>query len=228
MTLTFDDNKVNGKFDITDVQQCNDQFRKFIMRFNYQVRKEDENYKLRYVAVMEFQDENNRGAIHYHCIFFNMPFIKWDVFKDKIWKLGGVWLDCIGKKDGLYINKDREDMTAQNTSDRLKNVGAYITKTMQYMLKEENIVRLAGEKSYLCSKGLDKPIIMTNNCNKYGWMDDEIEFMVGKSLEKTNNYLINESEYEIPQTLNGCKARDYIYQGNKKNAIKRITFNDIK
>ena len=68
ITLTFRDGAVQ---DVTSVEQCNIQFKKFIRRL-----KEVKGFKdLKYIAVIEFQDKNGRGAVHYHMIC-DIPYVK--------------------------------------------------------------------------------------------------------------------------------------------------------
>lgn len=123
VTLTFND---SHEFDIRDVQACNQYFRKFILRLKY--RYPD----LKYVAVIEFQDKNGRGAVHYHMIC-NLPYIK-KADLQEIWKGGFVKINAIDKVD---------------------NVGAYVVK---YMCKDTEDTRLCGENAYLHSKGLQEPV----------------------------------------------------------------------
>lgn len=124
LTLTFRD---TDKFDIRDIKQCNYEFKKFIMRLNYQL-----GIKVAYVAVIEFQDNHKRGAVHYHMII-NMPYVPFKQLKD-IWGLGTV-----------YINKIKD----------VDNLGAYVVK---YMNENIDDIRLKGIKAYNMSTGLKKPI----------------------------------------------------------------------
>lgn len=118
ITLTFKEN-------LQDFSAANYEFKKFRQRL--------ENYfdkKLKYVVVPEFQ---KRGAIHYHVIFFNIPFIRNNVLS-KIWNNGFVRINKI---------------------DNVDNVGAYICK---YMTKDNDDEKLIGKKCYFSSRGLYKPI----------------------------------------------------------------------
>lgn len=125
VTLTFDTNR---DFDITDVQACNLFFKNFILRLKYRFPD------LRYVAVIEFQDKNGRGAVHYHMIC-NLPFIKKSELQE-IWRGGFVKINAIDKVD---------------------NVGAYVIK---YMCKDTEDARLCGENAYLHSRGLKEPMTL--------------------------------------------------------------------
>lgn len=125
VTLTFDNQR---DFDITDVQACNKYFKQFIQRLRY--RYPD----LLYLAVIEFQDKNGRGAVHYHMIC-NLPFIKKAELQE-IWRGGFVKINRIDKVD---------------------NVGAYVIK---YMCKDTEDKRLCGENAYMHSHGLREPTLI--------------------------------------------------------------------
>lgn len=123
VTLTFDNAR---DFDINDVKECNAYFKRFIQRLRrrYSV--------LEYVAVVEFQDKNDRGAVHYHMIC-NLPFVPKSELQ-KIWGAGFVKINKIDKVD---------------------NVGAYVIK---YMTADVDDKRLMGLKAYNSSHGLQKPV----------------------------------------------------------------------
>ena len=126
VTLTFDDQQ---SFDIKDVKACNAYFKKFVMRMKY--RYPD----FKYVSVIEFQDRNDRGAVHYHMIC-NLPYLKKSDLS-QIWGAGFVKINRIDKVD---------------------NVGAYVIK---YMTADMDDKRLCGLNAYLHSKGLEEPIALT-------------------------------------------------------------------
>jgi len=124
LNLTFAEN-------ITNIQKANYAFTKFKQRLDYEITGGKKSY-LKYAGVIEFQ---KRGAVHYHIIFFNMPFIK-NVY-DKMRKIWG--------KGHIIINAIKD----------LQTVASYICK---YMTKSEVDERLLGQKSYFTSKGLLKPV----------------------------------------------------------------------
>ena len=118
VTLTFGEN-------ITDLNIANYEFTKFIQRLKYKLNK-----SFKYLTVIEFQD---RGAVHYHTIFFNMPYIcNYD--------LGIIWGNGF-----IKINR----------IDSVTNVGAYVCK---YMSKDNADSRLTEKKCYFTSRNLKKPI----------------------------------------------------------------------
>lgn len=96
VTLTFAENE-------TDLDYCNNEFKKFIKRLKYYV--EDKVIALKYVVVVEFQ---KRGAVHYHMLC-NLPYIRAKKLNE-IWGNGNINIKRI---------------------DRVDNVGAYVVKYMQ-------------------------------------------------------------------------------------------------
>ncbi|WP_144463782.1 rolling circle replication-associated protein [Siminovitchia fortis] len=64
MTLTF---STSNEIDTTDIDCCNDMFRKFKKRLDYHLEKMILP-KFKYIGVIEFQDESREGAIHYHIV----------------------------------------------------------------------------------------------------------------------------------------------------------------
>jgi len=123
VTLTFKDN-------VKELDMANYEFRQFIKRLNYLVYGVKCS-NLKYTAVIEFQ---KRGAVHYHVIFYNLPYMKADVLEE-VWGNGFIKINKI---------------------DDVDNVGAYVCK---YLTKDNIDDRLKGRKSYFNSRGLKKPIV---------------------------------------------------------------------
>lgn len=127
LTLTYADN-------VQNIKKSNLIFKNFMKRFNYYLYKnnyfERNKSNLKYSAVIEFQ---KRGAIHYHIVFYNLPFLSSDIIS-KIWGQGFVKINKI---------------------DNVDNVGAYVCK---YMSKDNFDSRLVGQKCYFNSRNLFKPI----------------------------------------------------------------------
>lgn len=126
LTLTFAEN-------MQDLRLANYEFKKFNKRLNYYLW--GKKAKLKYIAVPEFQ---YRGAVHYHVIYFNLPYIE-------AGKIAAIW-----EKGFIKIN----------VIDDIDNIGAYISK---YMGKDISDERLLGEKCYFTSRGLKKPIEIIEN-----------------------------------------------------------------
>jgi hypothetical protein len=125
ITLTFND---QNNFNISDLSICNKKFHNFIVKLR--ILFDD----IKYLAVPEFQDKNNRGAVHYHLII-NRPFVHKKIIR-KFWKFGFIKI-----KDIYY----------------LQGIGNYFTK---YLTKNSDDDRLAGKRSFFASRNLrrSKPV----------------------------------------------------------------------
>lgn len=198
VTLTFKDNK-------TDVKECNRLFKQFIKRLNRYIRKTvgDDAYNIQYVSVIEFQE---RGAVHYHAIFFNCPYIDFHTFLE-IWKYGGGWLEAISNKNTRQLEKKNSN----SCHDSIMDIGAYLTKTMEYMTKAENDERLKGQKCYLVTKGLKKSQVIEEEKERYKKrVTDLADSLPIKNMTYTKNYQCDylgkithdeyNRKYENPQT----------------------------
>lgn len=209
LTLTFKDN-------ITDLKYSNNEFKNYIKRLNYYISLKVKNYEgLKYVAVIEFQD---RGAVHYHILLFNMPYIPHSVLLEK-WDLGSVYIEGFirnGKKNTLAYS-NRNDGFLVN-GQQVKNIGAYITKTMNYMIKSLEDDRLSGQKCYLNSKGLFTPkIIDLNNCE----IKEEVSAF-GYTLTPSELVFVNTYDNEY---IGMCLCREYNIKILKDKAYR---FKDLK
>lgn len=122
LTLTFAEN-------ISNVENGNLLHTKFIKKLNYNLFKCNK-MQLKYISVIEFQ---TRGAIHYHIILFNVPFIISDALL-KMWGHGFVKIKKV---------------------DDSKNMARYLTK---YMAKNNSDERLIDKKRFFHCRGLLKPI----------------------------------------------------------------------
>ena len=120
VTFTFAEN-------ITSLKEANEKWRKYIMRLNYHI-----GHSLKYVSVVEFQ---KRGAVHYHAVFFNLPYINNDELA-KIWSHGFIKINAV---------------------QHIRSIGAYVSK---YLQKGVVDARLFNEKCYFTSRGLRKPVVI--------------------------------------------------------------------
>jgi len=128
VTLTFREN-------ITRLEQANPIYTNFIKRLNYYIYKEKKN-KLHYLVVPEFQ-KKTRQAVHYHAIFFNLPFVKnvYDEF-NRIWEEGNVNVK-----------------TVHNTLHLSNYIVKYITKQLPDQ-------RTFNKKSFFTSHQIKRPIVL--------------------------------------------------------------------
>ena len=118
-----------------DLTQGAQYFKKFIRSISDLL-----HYRLQYVSVPEFQE---RGAVHYHMLMFNFPFM------DKVYaKLRTLWGDP-------QVNLD----TIRNQGSVEANV-RYITK---YITKQATDERFFNRRRYYPSRELKRPVIITND-----------------------------------------------------------------
>ncbi len=122
VTLTFAD---TNKIDIRDIKQTHGVFKRFIQRLKTYFPK------LKYVAIPEFQDKKQRGAIHYHMIS-NLLYTPNETLA-KIWRYGFVNIKSI---------------------EHVSNIGAYLAK---YLAKDIDDNRFGSAKKVLRSKYLEHP-----------------------------------------------------------------------
>jgi len=123
ITFTFKEN-------ITNVEIANKKFTDFVRRLNFHYGK-----KFRYLSVIEFQ---KRGAVHYHCVFFNLS-VSWEELERSEHAVAGIW--GLGFVDIEPIRN-------------AKAVAPYVCK---YLNKGLHDKRLRGKKSYFTSRGLLRP-----------------------------------------------------------------------
>lgn len=159
ITLTYKDN-------MTDIKQGKLDFKNFIKRWNY--RREE---KLKYVYVVEFQ---KRGAVHFHCIFFNVGFISNKELSD-LWGKGFVKV---------------------NNIDNCDNVGSYVVKYMQKDLVDD---RLKNSDLYGRSKGnLKNPIEIKKPSEVSALLDSLTGIVPSYSVDFVSDYFgnISYSQYK--------------------------------
>lgn len=197
LTLTFADN-------ITDLQQANYEFTKFIRRLNYEVNliegRPVKQSNLKYLAVFELQ---KRGAVHYHMIFFNLPYME-DVYQ-RIYKTWGQGRIMVGSKDGNF-NKVKNQ-------EQLNKVIFYFIKYIQKSVYE-NYYPGKRTKKYITSKGLLKSqensiaevvsLVESKLSNdflvfKYDGESEYNQMDIKETIGKPKNFLrwLNYSQYDL-------------------------------
>lgn len=171
LSLTFSDGLV--RHDVKNVKESNYEFKKYIQRLRYWLKKQGrKDYNFKYIAVVEFQDENGRGAVHYHMIA-DFDYIPHEVLL-KIWKMGSVNVQRMDKlSDGKTVD----------------NVGAYLIK---YLIKDTGDDRLRGERAILTSRGLLKPTELRGNKGYKDFVLNDALKVKEKNKVFTNSY---ESEH---------------------------------
>lgn len=130
LTLTFNDSKST---DITDISYCQKKFNDFKKRLAYYTEK-NLLPDFQYIAVMEFQDQTRKGAIHFHVIC-NLIGVSNSILK-------GLWQN--GFVHSTIVNSD----ITEN-----KKIAFYLSKG----ITDE---RLTGKKKYYHSRNLKKPLMV--------------------------------------------------------------------
>jgi hypothetical protein len=179
LTFTF-------KEDIRDFKTANYEWTKFVQRLEYRI-----GFKARYVVVPEFQDKSRDGVIHYHAIFFNVPYIPANPKMDTRglgYNLADIW--------GLGFVKI-------NAIDRVNNVGTYVTAYMTEDIEDE---RYQGAKKYFASRGLFKH-------KEFITADDDLVDEVMQGIEGKRTY---ESDFE-----NDYVGKVHYEQFNKNKGERR-------
>jgi len=116
---------------ISAYKESNRLIKAFVRRLNQYT-----GFPIRYVIVPEL---HKSGAIHYHGVFFNLPFVDIKHFRHELWKQGYVDLQVPRK---------------------IKSVGAYISK---YMTKSYSFNTPLNTKLYFTSRGLIRPTVDFDN-----------------------------------------------------------------
>lgn len=150
VTFTFASN-------IDDPSVANPEWSAFARRFNTFLK-----FKAKYATVIEFQ---KRGAVHYHVLYFNIPFISdLKLHLARIWALGFVKMNAI---------------------HNVKSISSYISKYLQKGMIDK---RLLHRKAYFTSRNLYKPLIFRNELEIPSILQDLNEDRIVKS-SVTENYL---------------------------------------
>lgn len=119
ITLTFADN-------VTDFEVANKEFNNFVDRLNYHVY----GYKCRKLVYLGVREPQERGAIHYHVIFFNLPYLKKEVL-DNLWREGSNNISAIN-----------------NSLEGVGDVASYVTKYMSKSFYGEIEKKGSKKKSF--------------------------------------------------------------------------------
>lgn len=181
-TLTFADN-------IQDIKEANKEFTDFNKRLSYHFYKINKNV-LKYVCIPEFQ---KRGAVHYHVLYFNLPYIEQSVLLN-IWKQGFVFVESI-----------------KNTSE-IENFAKYVCKYISknnskgesnyHLYKEKGLL---NSKRYFCSRGLKKPAVYKLNVDEkmYNECLALLKEFHKDNIEYHNEYIgdIEINTYEVEEKI---------------------------
>lgn len=140
VTLTFKEN-------IQDITVTNKEFKYFIQRLNYSLYH-TKTQLLKYIATWEKQ---KRGAIHYHVIFFDFPYIAKEKLQD-LWSHGFIKINRIdvdskenrGRYLSKYFGKDL-DVKEHKKKAFFKSQNLKMPKETRFMLTDDMIHELQNE-----------------------------------------------------------------------------------
>ena len=141
VTLTFQEN-------IQDITVTNREFKYFIQRLNYYIYQ-TKTQLLKYIATWEKQ---KRGAIHYHVIFFDFPYITKEKLQN-LWSHGFIKINRIdvdskenrGRYLSKYFTKDL-DLKEHKKKAFFKSQNLKIPKETKLILTDEILRDLQKEK----------------------------------------------------------------------------------
>lgn len=140
VTLTFRDN-------IQDITVTNREFKNFIQRLNYYIYQ-TKTQLLKYIATWEKQ---KRGAIHYHVIFFDFPYVAKEKLQN-LWSHGFVKINRIdvdskenrGRYLSKYFSKDLE-LKEHKKKAFFKSQNLKMPKETRLMLTDDILADLQKE-----------------------------------------------------------------------------------
>lgn len=152
ITLTFKKNS-------SSINECDREFNNFIKRL-----KRYTTADFKYLAVREKQD---RGAIHYHCIFYNLPFIKHKILLE-LWNKNNLLMGGSSKLSGVNIKGIEEGTLI---------ISSYMSKYFVKQLEEDDFLK--GRKIILKSRDLIKPkeIKSESSFDELGLKIEDIDYM---------------------------------------------------
>lgn len=179
ITLTFKEN-------ITNIENTNYYYNKFIKRLNYQLLKQKRN-KIQYINIIEFQ---KKGRIHFHAIFFNLFLLEHE--RTNRW-LAMIWSHGFIEVEPLKKSKD---------------IAGYLTK---YLTKDTIDERLLTKKKYYCSRGIKRPIVITD------------EEMAQHIITQLQTYKIDYQNEHTTPTGNVISYKKYVLEDEEIGKYKKLS-----
>lgn len=164
LTLTFKEN-------IQDIDYTNSEFKKFIKRLDYKLYKTKKS-QISYLATWEKQ---KLGAIHYHIVLFNFPYIPHKALVT-IWGHGSV-------------NIKKIDV------DSIENRGRYISKYFDKDLE----LKEHKKKSFFKSQNLKLPKETKKLTNKEYDLANKNVLFTKDYVRKSPVFSIEKNEYGVPE-----------------------------
>jgi len=167
VTYTFAEN-------VTDIAVASSLWTKYTEKLNDFLKSKGIE-KAKYLTVVEFQ---KRGAVHYHTIYFNLPYIVdiKEIFA-RLWGHGFVKINAI---------------------DNVRYIGNYISKYLQKGVVDE---RLRGRKAYFTSRGLQKPYYIKDEFSALDFFveNPNMEYADSEKFPSARYGIIDYSLYKLPK-----------------------------
>lgn len=162
VTLTFRDN-------IQDITVTNREFKYFIQRLNYYIYR-TKTQLLKYIATWEKQ---KRGAIHYHVIFFDFPYIAKEKLQN-LWSHGFIKINRIdvdskenrGRYLSKYFTKDL-DLKEHKKKAFFKSQNLKMPKETKLILTDE-ILRDLQKENIIFQKEYTRQVYDSNALSTTG------------------------------------------------------------
>jgi hypothetical protein len=170
VTFTFREN-------ITALSPAHREFKHFIQRFNHRLYGKDAAC-IKYLAVPEFQ---KRGAVHYHVIFFNLPFIV-NIYDEinRIWGNGFTLVETI-KSLSHMVNYVAKYITADGLDERLSGRKRYFTSRGLKKPREERTEKIVA--AWLEKLPADRIVYRNVYSSDYGQETEYINFDLGQGTK---------------------------------------------
>lgn len=146
LTLTYRDY-------IKDVTKAKKDLRNFVSRY-----KQQTGISLAYIGVIEFQDKNRDGVIHFHLLIFNSEYIyKNDDAKNKTRRRSKFSFTWEGLWSHGFVNVKSVNNTGTDAKGKshTSGVARYLSKYMTKSLMSDT--RLRGHQFYIRSRNLYSP-----------------------------------------------------------------------
>ena len=214
LTLTFREN-------IQDITITNKEFKYFIQRLNYYLYQ-TKVQTLKYIATWEKQ---KRGAIHYHVIFFDFPFVAKEKLQD-LWTYGFIKINRIDV-DSMPINQINENTIKVFMLETIKRLELCKETTRKFFSYIKNVIRYARiEKiitdnpvEFLEPKDFTKHCgeIEVSDCDKY-YTDTELAII----LKALHGYYRENPLYMPPYAIELA-----MYTGMRVSELSTLKWSDI-
>ena len=151
---------------------------------------------LKAIGVVEFQDKNRYGVIHYHLLINH--YIHWEIL-EALWRNRRLHIDEKGSWHFGKVRTVESGYVSINQVDSIDNLGRYLSS---YLKKSTDDIRLDSKKAIIRWGRLEKPEEITDPVKIYeifkskGITNLNKLYTFEKDIEEINNKLI-QTEYNM-------------------------------